>query len=346
VIRQSRKLTLKQEKEVCKLYEENDLRPWQIAEKFGVDKDLVAKTVRRNNGQVRTAREGRRILSLDESVFDEPLSQEAKYWAGFLLGDGWIGLEKDSWIFELRLAKKDIGHIYKFRGFLRSNHKVSIKVLKPNEDKKLKTRTSVGLRIRSKKLVKRLIDCGVGFRKTYVAKVPKHLKTSIDFWRGLIDADGSISYTCEGYPLLSLCGTQEVVSQFKEFCCEIVGNINVKVRQHNLTEVLYTFTVSGRRAKDLIKTFYVDASVYLNRKYQKAMEISEMDAPSRFSRISPSRYSKLIPQQVLDIRSLKGVYSYAEIAKRFDSSYQTICNVMNGKTWSWVSVLDSINDSK
>ena len=207
---------------------------------------------------------------LDETVFDE-LTPDALYWIGLLYADGHIEEKREASI-DLVLHKQDMQHLENFKLFLKSNRKV----YQPKKDD-----DCMRLRFNSKKIRDRLIELGFKHDKSYTAIPHELLKHFRDFWRGVVDGDGGV-YSKTDKQLshsVYLCGTLETIFEFIIFCSNKLG-IKDKYPSHTkkegkISETLYQVQYYGEDAKKVAKLLYKDSTTYLERKYQKYLEICE-----------------------------------------------------------------------
>ena len=91
-----------------------------VGRKYGVSRRQVENVVEKCGGKIRLRHEHRRC-SLDESVFDDPLTTEAKYWVGFLMADGCVtfsGETDNETCVVLGLKSSDGAHVQEFREFV------------------------------------------------------------------------------------------------------------------------------------------------------------------------------------------------------------------------------------
>ena len=201
---------------------------------------------------------------LDETVFDQ-LTPESLYWIGLLFADGHI--EKNEFSVSLTLDNKDYEHLEKFKAFLKSNRKIT-------KDKGDCSR----VRINSKKLWNRLKELGFTHNKSEVGKPHSLLKNSRDFWRGVVDGDGGV-YNYEYGSQVSLCGTLETIFDFIIFCSE---NLKIKDKYPSTTskdgykkENFFQVHYYSENCKKVLDLLYKDATVYLERKYNTYLEMTQ-----------------------------------------------------------------------
>lgn len=213
-------------------------------------------------------------LALDEHVFDEPLSDEAKYWIGFLLTDGCMvdkGHCRSQLILQVDIA--DAGIIKKFKSFMKSGHKITY----PAHSKD----GSIACRIAftcSNRLRDILASYGIVPRKTELCSAPDILLHDKDFWRGCIDGDGNIGYY-KKYPRIRLSGTKKLLNQFVDFVVhDIKSDHDVNIWPDRSIFAVQFF---GKKSLPVIKALYKDSCVSLLRKYNTAVNIMENTSYAR-----------------------------------------------------------------
>lgn len=222
----------------------------------------------------------------DETVFDV-ITEESAYWIGFLMADGYISKPKEGKgnpTLALKLQSGDLKHIYKFRYFLKSDHPIT------DDNQGLAKR----IRINSKQISESLSNYGIVNKKSLIAKV-KLLELDRDFWRGVVDGDGTIGirekitwYKTTPhkyiYPYFILIGSEKLMIQFKLFAEYYLVNLNViKIRNKNL----YRVGCVGKPAEILTDLLYSNSNIYLDRK----MKIAECIKEKGFGKILPFDYS-------------------------------------------------------
>ncbi len=196
--------------------------------------------------------------TLNEECFNE-LTPESLYWIGMLYADGHITKSREFSI-ELVLHKDDHLHLEKYKNFLGTSRNIG-------------KGTGNGLRVRinSKKIHNRLSELGFKHDKSYTAIPHDSFKESRDFWRGAVDGDGGV-YRYTRIDQVFLCGTLETIFDFIVFCSKHAG-VKEKYPSKASGVVLYQVSYYGQDARKVATLLYKDACVYLERKYQKYLEI-------------------------------------------------------------------------
>lgn len=246
-----RKITFpkKEMEKIIKNYENGD-STIQIANRRGVSVDVILRRLKEHNISLR----GPRKYSLNDDFFEGMNKLEsATYWTAFIMGDGNVCNN----VLTIGLASRDINHLHKFVDCLNSDYPVK------------KYGNTAFLTITSNKVIEDLAKHNIVPRKTFITKPPKlNVKTERHFWRGLVDSDGWVSWDGK-YPKVGLCGTYEICEGFRQFVIKF-SDTKAKVCKHGN---IYKFSTGGKHAFNVIKELYGDATIYLDRKHQKAMNV-------------------------------------------------------------------------
>jgi hypothetical protein len=200
-----------------------------------------------------------RPLPLDQNAFNEPLSKDARYWIGRLMSDGnvHVNRRKRNTIPSIALVAKaaDLENIRAFRSFLKSGHKIGFN----------RSTNSVRFGFMSRNVASDLARYGVVPQKSLTAKVVG-LETDSDFWRGVVDGDGSVRFnklSSGHYPEVSVAGSQSLMVQYSCFVRAICPDILASVRQFGS---IFRVVVHGASAARLSSVLYYKACTALRRK--------------------------------------------------------------------------------
>ncbi len=247
-----------------------------VATSLGVSRKTITRTLLRNGHFTRGCHDfpherasvGKRKYSLNHAAFDDP-GPDARYWIGYLMADGNVFENGRGRL--ITLLSDDIEHIDKFRSFLKSSHPIRFRL------RKLTGRRSAVLAFSSRQIAIALARFGVVERKSLTAKVIGGLEMDRDFWRGVIDGDGSIGHTGpqKGYPHLQypcvqLTGSRMIVEQFLAFVRSISPDCRCSPRH---SRSVFCCGVAGRHATATLRRLYGGCTVALDRKNAKAQKI-------------------------------------------------------------------------
>lgn len=138
-----------------------------------------------------------------------------------------------------------------------------------------------------RKFLKYYIPVG---KKSNKVLIPENLPKT-DFLRGFIDGDGSIGITATGVPFVSIItSSKEFVNNYLDFLNEALGI--KKIVNLNKRDGVYNITVTREDAQNLIQLLYNDSSLFMERKYSKAMECLEWKRPKGSTRIIRRAWDK------------------------------------------------------
>lgn len=196
--------------------------------------------------------------------FDKPWSTEAKYWLGFLLADGCI---TEKGILGIGLQTKDVNHLEKFSNFLEVKSHIYYH----------KNKKCVQFQIGAKSCFKELKSYGIVPRKSLIAKPILGLEEDVDFWRGVIDGDGSIFIRdILGYitPVIKIFGTNDIVKGFVDFIYKLTPNKKLPKIYPQVN--IFQFSIKGHRARYIISKLYYPGCVALDRKMEIANKVKEL----------------------------------------------------------------------
>lgn len=216
-----------------------------IAEKYGVSDVAVSNRLRLGGHSVRESGWASRKYPIRHDAFSSMSDVRAAYWAGFLMADGCIS---SAGRITLALADCDVHHIAAWLDFLGCPHR-------PIQRPLGKARAQVSSRM----LTRDLAQHGIVVRKT-TAGVPasRELAAKPDFWRGMIDGDGTIMPPRGKHgPSLGLVGSHVVMEQYSEFLARhVLNGYRPKVLRVPDTSVIYQVKIEGVRARMAIQILW------------------------------------------------------------------------------------------
>lgn len=271
------RLTISEVLEIRRRYEagENSQR---LAPVFGVSDVSIRNAVRRAGGKINNARDCHRTCTLNESVFDDPLSDNAAYWAGMLITDGYVCVDKNSSpSVNLTLHWDDHAHVFAFRDFLVANHTV-------RKRKSKKTGNySAAFGVRSPMLTAKLHALGVTVRKSRTATPADMLRFNRHFWRGCIDGDGEVDVHRDTHcPEVDFCGSENMVTAFIDYCHTVAPNYIVPIKYDRI----YHCDLHGEGAQQVLREIYQEHDFSLRRKSDAAAEIRKLYDHRKFRVLS------------------------------------------------------------
>lgn len=261
----------------------------KIGKLLDVDRKKVGKVLTQNGypalysfettGGVIREKKNWRKYSFNENYFETIDTEDKAYWLGFLYADGYVNSQKTS--FELRVKESDYHHLEKFIDCIQGN--MPIRLTKKIIDGKEYLGWS--MQANSAKFKSDLIKQGCVENKSLILKFPTEnqvpQKLIYHFIRGYVDGDGSYvlkknkyvgkKKTTISYAIcVEITGTQD----FCEGYIRVLGLHPNKIhplRKNNdrVKRVLY----GGIYGTEIVKKLYNNATIYLDRKYDKIMQL-------------------------------------------------------------------------
>lgn len=231
------------------------------ADLFGVMTNTVLRILRRNGVAARTNSESHVGCTLRHDAFDL-LTPDAAYWCGFLFADGAVNMRSGTPMVSVGITAADRRHLEKLRSFLGSTHAI---LLRPGRASRgYISRPSVLFEVRSERLAGRILELG-----RYGGPLNPDLARSRDFWRGVVDGDGTVGF-CKGYPSCRVVGSEWLMRDFAEFISDLAGPRQVKVSPH---KSIYGVSTAGAFGERVLRRLYGDAATSLDRKAAVAAQI-------------------------------------------------------------------------
>jgi len=265
---------------------------WLCKCECGTEKSMKASTL--NSGLSKGCRNCFKF-DIDDHFFDIIDSEEKAYILGFLYADGYnnnkykrikIDLQSDD---ENILVK--IKHALQYTGeILHYDFKTKI-----FNGKEYKVKPTSRLNLYSENLSNQLVDKGCIQNKTYKVDFPNNDILPIylynHFIRGLIDGDGHIGYWIDNKKTghkkfsLSLTGTTEIIHNVckiivEKFNCKPDLRSRFKDRDNNNL----TMSICGNKViEGILDWLYSDSNIYLDRKYNKYIELKEQNNKTMYN---------------------------------------------------------------
>lgn len=247
----------------------------QVAKKHHVSDETIRRFFHENGIRVRTASEGRRSYSFDETAFNV-ISEESAYWAGVMMADGSVSYSKKEVhapLVHLGFKRSDEGHLLKFKVFLKSNHPIFHKMSRHKIHNPEKKHPFSSVSIRSHRLAQALAKLGVVPGKTFRTEARSGLENDRHFWRGVVDGDGCISSFKShngklDYPQLFALGSKRLMDQFVSFVGRIVDTESVPRKVKNAR--IFRVHLTCSKAASVIRHLYENSTISLDRKYVRA----------------------------------------------------------------------------
>lgn len=263
--------TENQEQDIVESYM-NHISSVKIGEKYGVSHKIILKVLHRHNVPVSQKQTVRRY-SLNEEYFDHIDSQEKAYILGLLYADGSNNPEKGTISISLQESDKLI--LEDVRKNVGSNKPLEYLDYSKKKDGGYSYKNQYRLLMFSKHMCDSLSDIGMVKNKSLVLSFP-NIPDELypHFIRGYYDGDGSVCQQIKSSTnhavLITITSTESFCKSLVEICKNELGfspKIYDASCRNGVTKVC---TISGRRiCKKFLDWIYKDATIYLERKYQR-----------------------------------------------------------------------------
>ena len=208
------------------------------------------------------------MYKYNKQFFNNIDTEEKAYWAGFIAADG--NIRKDFLKMRIELNIQDYNHLEKFRKCITGNNPIKESV-RPNNH-------SCYIDVNCKEMCLALNDLGITPKKSLtlninIKKIPKDLRRH--FIRGYFDGDGSLnSYKRENHNYLEW--ELSFISSNK-FLNQVLEELNKERKLYSCGNN-YRFCFKGKKDMfEIIEYLYKDATVYLDRKYEKVLKFKALN---------------------------------------------------------------------
>ncbi len=250
------------------------LTTYEVASRIGCSPCHATDLIISAGIAIRNRSDCQRRFPIDHSSFDS-LTPSASYWLGFLFADGSVNYNRRQ--IHLRLSVTDQSHVVAFRDFLKSG--ASISRYAPRQCRHIKSGEMFAVTITSQQLADRMAT--YGHRSHNQSDPPAALVQSADFWRGMVDGDGTVgsprrSANCPARrPILRLVGGQTIMSRFAEFLSPLIAPHVPSIRPQGK---IFRIVLTGITAAKALTAIYPPNCFGLPRKVAAAREALAIQA--------------------------------------------------------------------
>ena len=121
--------------------------------------------------------------------------------------------------------------------------------------------------------------------------VPQENFIQPDYFRGIIDADGSLGMTANGLPFISLITASENLAQgYTAFVANLIG-YNKRI-QRNTRDKVFNITVFREEAQAILSMLYYENCLALPRKVAKLTDVMHWQRPDSMKKIQRRLWCK------------------------------------------------------
>jgi intein/homing endonuclease len=205
-----------------------------------------------------------RKYRFNDSFFETINTEEKAYILGWIWSDGYI--RNNNQQFGLALNSKDRNILEKIIIKFDSNYPIR----EYDNTGYSKSGTYCRFDISSTKAVSDLKKHGITLNKTYSKNIPSTIPDNLlhHFIRGFFDGDGCISGKNKMYASVNFAATEELCIWIKSlFLC---GSVYKKTNSN----YCFSYSINGaKKIQCMFNYLYKDATIYLERKYEKFKEL-------------------------------------------------------------------------
>lgn len=284
----------------------NGISSLKLAKQYNCNLTTILRLLKEKGISIKKSHEYKKYF-VNEDYFDKIETLEQAYIYGWMLSDG-SNYRKRNRI-SLTLQEQDVDILLKIKDIL--NYEGPLYCIK----NKTNNKNYYSLSINSKKMSEDLEKLGCIENKTFKIKFPSLTNKSLTkcFIQGIWEGDGHISRE-----KCCMAGTKDLCENIQKVIIEEV-QINCKVRPIKKCPGIYELAIcGGKQNLKFVKWLYDDCKIYLNRKYNKYLEILKYRNPNHLLNNDGSPYT-LEQKRVYKNKRLKEWRKNKKINK--DSSF-------------------------
>jgi intein-encoded DNA endonuclease-like protein len=266
---------------ICELYR-SGISTHQISKILKVSRTPIQRILHEQNVNLRGVGHPK-LYTCNDNIF-QGNNEVSFYLAGFIAADGSLREQKYSKVLKISISLKDKDHLETIQQLFDNNSPLKEYKALPqngkicNNNAKHKEYIYVEMTITSSQIFTDLQRFNIVPNKTHTYELPDWLmnhKLANHFIRGYIDGDGSICSSIRNKCIqpqvsLSLIGNYKFLQSVNKVLidrCKVRGS---KIKKKPQTKHTYRIRYTGNLQMQNIGHFlYDDASVFLNRKYEK-----------------------------------------------------------------------------
>ncbi len=168
----------------------------------------------------------------------------------------------------LEVSKRDADIITKINNNLIQHSSISTRIRDTNFKKDYESITLGIFDLEFRTETKKYLPVG---KKSDIITMPNNVIKS-DYWRGIVDGDGSLGITKNNLPFISFATASEILAnQFLAYIKEIVGVEKTAVR--NKRDNIYNIMLTNENAQILVEELYYENCFGIDRKINKSKEV-------------------------------------------------------------------------
>lgn len=227
------------------------------------------------------------ILRIKLMVLDLKIP-ELSYFFGFIQADSSFSKQsRDRGKLSIEISYQDVKILKAFGQLIPYNSSLSQRTRDTNYKDDYK---SCRLTFCQKEFRDQLVELGLNYgRKSKTVKLPKKPYVERDYFRGLIDGDGSLGTTVDNVPFFSLTTSSEDIKEgYLNYIFSITGkrkNLN-----RNSRDSVYNICMYSEDAQKLTENMYYNDCLCLDRKRASSEEVLNWKRPAGKRRIPNKKF--------------------------------------------------------
>ena len=237
-----------------------------IASSYNVDPRTVSSFLKQFGINIKKPHPPK-TYSVKEDIFQNIDTEEKAWVLGFIYADGYIDPSRTK--LKITLTEKDRDVLEKIRRILRSNSPIKRKEGRQIKGTNYFGNSTVTLMISNAQICQDLEKHGAFYKKSLKLQFPLFLEDKLirHFIRRYFDGDGCITFGRHDFPKVSIASNEEFLERIKENLKAkgIVSHIYAS-RQSKVKEIEIA---SHNSVKNFLDYIYQDATVFMERKYQR-----------------------------------------------------------------------------
>lgn len=217
---------------------------------------------------------------------EENLTLENPFYAylfGFAQTDGHLyETTRNRGRLRIELSKRDEKLLQEFQKRLPFNSTITERIRNTNFSNEY---ISVNWSVYNKRFRDWLVECGFqSGSKSKIISTPIGKYSKADYFRGLIDGDGSLGLTANGFPFLSLVTSSPLIAvEYLNFLESVTGK--KKTSKPNKRDNVQNIAVYKEDAQKVARQLYYNKCLALPRKLSKAKDVLNWKRPKTMKRI-------------------------------------------------------------
>lgn len=202
-------------------------------------------------------------------------NKDNSYLIGLLQADGHMSQgkgQKGKMCYEISIKDEDI--IYKLTQLLNCNYGISRRIRDTNYKEKYESITLTVCSLEFRNWLTQYVPYG---KKDEIVEKPQNV-IDIEYWRGIIDGNGSIGFTNRGVPFVGLViKSDKLLQQYLKFIFEITGQ--QKICNKNKRDDVYNVMVNNEESQLILKILYYENCLSIKRKYDLVQQVIAWTRP-------------------------------------------------------------------